>query len=216
MTRSARLAALGAAILFSTGGAAIKVAAFSTPQVSGLRSGIAALTLLLWYRRYLTWTRWTGPAAIAYAATLTLFVAATRQTTAANAIFLQYTAPIYVLLLSPLALDEHISRRDLPFLVALTGGTIVCFLGQTRATVTAPNPGAGNLLAAGAGVAWAATLISLRHFNRRGDRSGQAEGGITVVIAGNALASVGALPLMFPLPNAPAAAWLTLVYLGVI
>jgi drug/metabolite transporter (DMT)-like permease len=213
MTNSARFAALGAALLFSTGGAAIKVAAFSTAQVSGVRSGIAALVLLGWYRRHLSWTRWTAPAAFAYAATLTFFVGATRLTTAANAIFLQSTAPIYLLGLAPWLLRERVSRRDVIFLAALGAGMFCCFVGQARATVTAPNPDAGNLLGIASGVAWALTLVALRHFNR--DR-GRGEPGITAVIAGNAIAAAAALAWAFPLPRATAVEWATLVYLGVV
>jgi ABC-type amino acid transport substrate-binding protein len=60
--------------------------------------------------------------AVAYATTLVLFVQATKQTTSANAIFLQSTAPIYVLLVSPFLLREPIRRADVWFLVALALG----------------------------------------------------------------------------------------------
>ena len=216
MTRSARLAALAAAVLFSTGGAAVKVAAFTTAEVSGLRSGIAALTLLLWYRRDLVWTRWTVPAAIAYAAMLTLYVAATRLTTAASAIFLQSTAPIYVLLLSPFVLGERVTRRDGRYLVAVAAGMVFCFLGQTGATTTAPRPDLGNILAAGSGLFWALTLIALRHLNREADRPVPGEAGMTVVVAGNGVAFLMALPWMFPTPKAVPIEWMTVIYLGVI
>lgn len=216
MTRSARVAALAAAVLFSTGGAAVKVAAFTTAQVSGLRSGIAALTLLFWYRRHLAWTRWTAPAALAYAAMLTLYVAATRLTTAANAIFLQSTAPIYVLLLSPLVLREQVRRRDGGYLVAVAAGMVFCFLGQSSATTTAPRPGVGNFLAAGSGVFWALTLIALRHLNREARRPLTGEAGMTVVVTGNALAFLVVLPWMFPMPTALPSEWMTVIYLGVI
>jgi len=216
MMRSARIAALGAALLFSTGGAAVKVTAFTTPQVSGLRSGIAALTLLIWYRRHLAWTRWTLPAALAYAATLTLFVAATRQTTAANAIFLQSTAPIYVVMLSPWLLREPVSRRDISYLLAIAVGMTFCFLGQTRTSVTAPNPELGNLYAVGSGAFWGLTLIALRHLNRDSHRVTAGEPGMTAVIAGNALAFLIAIPWMSPLPNAPFVEWITMLHLGVV
>jgi len=214
--QSARFAAVSAALLFSTGGAAIKVASFTTPQVSGLRSGIAALTLFIWYRRQLAWTRWTLPAAIAYAATLTLFVASTRQTTAANAIFLQSTAPIYVVLLSPWLLGEPVSRRDIASVLAIALGMACCLLGQPQRTGMVPAPGLGNLLAVGSGLAWALTLIALRRLNRDSQLTAPAEPGLTGVIAGSALAWLIALPWTFPLPDAPVVEWLTVLYLGVV
>ena len=108
----ARLQVLAAALLFSTGGAGIKVAAFSGLQVSALRSGVAAIALLILVRGRIVWSLPVVLAGIVYAATLTLFVLSTRLTTAANAIFLQSTAPLYLLLLGPLLLSEHFKRRD--------------------------------------------------------------------------------------------------------
>src|SRR5688572_280506 len=111
--RKSEFQAIGAALLFSTGGAAIKVAAFSGMQVSSLRSGIAALALFLWWRRSLTWS-WPAIAiGVVYAATLIVFVNATKLTTAAHAIFLQSTAPLYIILFGPLLIRERVRGRDL-------------------------------------------------------------------------------------------------------
>jgi drug/metabolite transporter (DMT)-like permease len=119
MAKTGQLQALGAALLFSTGGAAIKVAAFSGMQVSCLRAGVAAITLLIWWRRRLTWS-WTAVAiGVAYAATLTLFVNATKLTTAANAIFLQDTAPLYIVVFGPLLIRERVRVNDLRYLAAV-------------------------------------------------------------------------------------------------
>lgn len=216
LTKSARLAALAAALLFSTGGAAIKVAAFSAPQVASFRSGIAALVLLAWFRRQLAWTWWTAPASIAYAATLVLFVAATKLTTAADAIFLQSTAPIYLLLLAPWLLREHVTGRDVVYLLAVAAGMVLCFGDQAGATATAQNPRLGNLLAVGAGFAWALTLVALRHLNRGDGVTPQTGAGITAVVAGNALACLVTLPWVSSVPDASGTEWLTVVYLGVV
>lgn len=222
-SRRARLLALAAAVLFSTGGAGIKVAAFDAAQVSSLRSGIAALTLLLWAALALRPRRasdeptlvWSGPvvtAGVVYAAMLTLFVASTKLTTAANAIFLQATAPLYLLVLAPMVLGERFRRRELVYLCALAAGMVGCFIGRPVATGTAPNPALGNLLGAASGLVWAFTLIALR-FTARDDRSGTAT--ISAVVAGNAFAFLGALPAAVPFPAAPAGEWATVVYLGV-
>ena len=77
MAGKGQLEALGAALLFSTGGAAIKVAAFSGMQVSCLRAGVATITLLLWWRHKLVWSWRAASIGVAYAATLTLFGAVT-------------------------------------------------------------------------------------------------------------------------------------------
>lgn len=92
---------VASAVLFSTGGAAIKTGAFSALQVSSARSGIAALALLVFVGGRCTLTIPILATGVAYATTLTLFVAGTKLTTAASAIFLQATAPLYLLILGP-------------------------------------------------------------------------------------------------------------------
>ncbi|HTM02511.1 MAG TPA: EamA family transporter [Vicinamibacterales bacterium] len=213
----AALAVVSAAVLFSTAGAAIKIAAFSTAQVSAVRSGVAALTLLLWLGRRLTWSfRLVGIGAI-YAATLTLFVVATRLTTAANAIFLQSTFPVFMLLLAPWLLKERITRGDVVSVAVMAAGIVLCFHGRAAVTATTPNPLAGNLAGLAAGVAWALTIAALRHLEREthADAVSREGLGLSAVVAGNGIACVVALPWALPLPHATAAGWGTLVYLGV-
>ena len=85
------------------------------------------------------------PVAACYAATLVAFVLATRLTTAANAIFLQSTAPLYVLLLGPLLLHGPIRARDVGFVAAVACGIACFFIGSPAVAVTAPDPLHGNL-----------------------------------------------------------------------
>jgi drug/metabolite transporter (DMT)-like permease len=221
--RTARVQALAAAVLFSTGGAGIKVEAFSPAQVSALRSGIAAITLLLWLgissrtraRDVAVPRMWSPPVLVAgviYAVMLTLFVTATKLTTAANAIFLQSTAPLYLLVLAPLLLGERFRRRDVVHLVALAIGMVLCFVGQPEPTTTASDPQRGNILGAASGLVWALTLLILRYVGRT-DTSGETT--IAAVVAGNTFACIGAMPLALPLPAASAGEWATLLYLGV-
>lgn len=208
---TAWLAVLAAAVLFSTGGAAIKTEAFSAAQVSCVRSGIAALALLAWSRGRVQWSPQVALIGAVYAAVMTLFVASTKLTTAANAIFLQSSAPLYLLVLGPLVLKEAVRRRDGVYMIALGAGVVICFLGTPAASTSAPNPALGNLLGVVCGILWATTLMALRWAQRDGR-----DIGLSAVIAGNAIAAVAALPFAFPLPAAPVAEWSTLLYLGVI
>lgn len=212
MNAKARLQAISAAVLFSTGGAAIKVAAFTAPQVSALRSGIAAIALLVLFRRRATWSLPAVLIGFVYAATLTLFVLSTKLTTAANAIFLQSTASLYILALAPRILGEPIQRRDVVFMVAIAAGLVCCFLGQPLATTTAPDPVTGNVIGVICSVAWALTLLSLRWAERREEQRGI---GLSAVIGGNLLAALVSLPFALPLPHASTGEWATIVYLGV-
>jgi drug/metabolite transporter, DME family len=209
---AARLQALAAAVLFSTGGAGIKVEAFSAAQVSMMRSGIAAIALLLWLRGRIRWTPGMLGAGAVYAGTLTFFVGATKLTTAANAIFLQAAAPIYLLVLAPLVLHEHVRRRDAVYLAVVGAGMFACFFGRAEPSATAPDPVLGNWLGAASGLVWALTLLTLRKIGRA---DGEGNATVAAVVAGNVFACVGAAPFALPLPAAPAGEWVTLVYLGV-
>ena len=208
--RRPRLQIVAAAVLFSTGGAAIKTAAFSGMQVASIRSGIAALALLLFLRGRIAWSWPTLGIAAVYAATLTLFVTSTKLTTSANAIFLQSTAPLYIVVLAPFLLGERFRSRDLGLLAAVGVGLAMCFMGGPESTVTAPDPATGNLLGVLCGVAWALTLIGLRWGERHGARIG-----MSAVVVGNAMVFVVGLPFLTPLPSAAVGEWITMAYLGV-
>src|SRR6185369_7797288 len=126
---------------------------------------------------------------VAYSGALVFFVAANKLTTAANAIFLQYTAPIYLLLLGPLCLRERVTRRDVLFLLAAALGLALFFVDVARPLATAPDPARGNLFGLASGVSWAATLIGLRWLGRTHGS------GVGSVVAGNVIAVLVCVPL---------------------
>jgi len=211
---AARLRLALAAVLFSTGGAAIKTAGFTGWQVASFRSGVAALVLWLFApggRR--GFTPRAALVGVAYAATLVLFVLANKLTTSANTIFLQSTAPLYLLLLGPWLLRERIRARDLGSMAAVAAGLLLVFVGVERPRATAPDPVRGNLLAAASGLTWALTVCGLRRLESGGGRPG--ESGMAAVVAGNALAFAGGLPFALPLGRHDPADWLVILYLGV-
>ncbi|HEX5760667.1 MAG TPA: DMT family transporter [Thermoanaerobaculia bacterium] len=210
---SGRLAVLAAAALFSTGGAVIKAIDLSGWQVASFRSGIAALALLALIpasRRAASW-RALG-VGVVYAATLVLFVQANKQTTAASAIFLQSSAPFYVLLLSPWLLRERVRRSDLALMAALAVGLALLFVGLDAASPTAPRPLLGNVLGAAAGLTWACTVMGLRALGRAGG-PGAAAG---AAVLGNALTFLVCLPLALPARGGGAGDWAGVLFLGVV
>jgi drug/metabolite transporter (DMT)-like permease len=215
----ARLAIVAAALLFSTGGTAIKATAFTPWQVASLRSGIAALALALMVPRALKALSWrAGLVGVAYAATMVLYVAANKYTTAANAIFLQSTAPLYILLLSPRLLGERVRRSDLAWMALIALGLGAFFAGEQQPFVTAPQPGLGNLLGAASGVSWAFTILGLRWLGARRLRVGgdlRESPGAAAAIAGNLLAFLLCLPWALPLGRTGPGDWLAVSYLGV-
>ncbi|HEX6107555.1 MAG TPA: DMT family transporter [Gemmatimonadales bacterium] len=209
----ARLQLAAAAVLFSTGGAAIKAADFTAWQVASFRSGVAALAILALARE--ARRGWSGRAVLvgfAYAACLVLFVLANRLTTAANTIYLQSTAPLYLAILAPWLLKEPTRRQDLGLMAALGVGLVLFFVGIEPPVASAPDPVRGNVLALTSGFFWALTVCGLRWM---GAGSGAHGSAAAAVVSGNLTAFLVGLPLALPLGGHGAADWGIVVYLGV-
>lgn len=221
-----RLLLLVSALLFSTGGVAIKGCGMTSWQIGGFRSGIAAVVmwvLLPEARRNWTWRSFA--AGTAYAAMLISFVVANKLTTAANAVFLQSTAPFYMLFLGPLVLRERIRRADLVVFAAIAGGAGLLLYSSGQGAGTTPasafRNNLGNLIAALSGLAWALTLTSLRWLGKHsGDGPGASgseshEAAAAAVIAGNLIAFAVCLPLALPVAGPSPRDLASLGYLGI-
>ena len=211
----ARARILAAAALFSTGGAAIKAVHLDGWQVSCARSAIAALAVAVMVPqalRAMTWRSWF--VGVAYATTLTLFVVANKLTTSANTIFLQSTAPLYLVVLGPWLLRDRVTRRDLAFMAALAIGMSCFFLGAQEPLATAPRPLQGNVLAALSGLAWAFTVVGLRWIGASEDA--HPGSGAAAVVAGNVIACLACVPASMPWPRPTADDAITLLFLGVV
>ena len=210
---SARLFVLAAALLFSTGGTAIKATDLSAWHVAGLRSGIAALALLALAPH---WRPRAEPRALlvgaAYASVMILFVLANKLTTAANTIFLQSTAPLYVLLLAPWLLRESVRARDLPYVAATGLGIALLVLGGAPQP-TAPDPLRGNVIAAASAVSWALTIMGLRWLARAPGDAVRRQG--VALVTGNLITCLVCLPGAGPLGATTMRDWALIGYLGV-
>ncbi len=212
-----RLQLLLTAVLFSTGGAAIKATSLTGWQVASFRSGVAALTLLILVpaaRRH--WNLRVMAVGAVYAVTMILFVLANKLTTAANAIFLQSAAPLFTLMLGPWLLKERVRQRDVVFMMVLAAGLALFFTGGDQPSATAPDPMAGNLLGAVTAVFWALTMVGLRGLGKSSDSAGATAA--TAVVAGNAMAFLACLPMALasPLGATQGGDWLIIAFLGVV
>lgn len=175
---------LAAALLWSTGGLFIKATELGALELSFGRSLLAAVTVALLTRREgFRLDLVTLVASVLYAALLVLFVVANKLTTAANAIFLQYSAPVYVLALEPLIFKERFRPADFFVVAACVAGMSLFFVGKLR-----PDDVAGNLTALGSGLCFALFLLFLRH--QRGGESNRASS----VIYGNVIICLVTLP----------------------
>ncbi|HEY1404059.1 MAG TPA: DMT family transporter [Pyrinomonadaceae bacterium] len=200
-----------AVLLWSTGGLFIKWSTLSDAELSGVRALLAAATVMLLTRREgFGLNLVTAVAAVFYAALLHLFVRATMQTTAANAIFLQYTAPIYILLAEPFFFKEKYRGADFIVVAFCVLGMSLFFVGRLR-----PQDVEGNLAALASGFCFAVFFLLLRHPRAREVNRASS------VIYGNLLLALVLLPAVvagadhFTATNAALAAYLGIIQLGV-
>jgi drug/metabolite transporter (DMT)-like permease len=198
---------LAAALLWSTGGLFIKWTSLSGLELSFCRSFFAAITVAIVTKHEgFGINRVTAFASVLYAVLLILFVMATKETTAANAIFLQYTAPVYLLILEPLIYKEKFRSRDLVTVLVCIAGMALFFVGQLR-----PQDVTGNLFALASGLCFALYFLCLRHPKAR------AVNRASSVIYGNILAVILTAPWgLAAIPTLNLHDTLSVVYLGVI
>ena len=170
------------ALLWSTGGFLVKGIQWHPVAIVGMRSLIAAAVILIAIRKpELTWSLPQLGGAVCYAGTVILYVIANKLTTAANAVLLMYTAPIYVIIFGPWFLKEKASRRDWLALGAVMVGIVVFFMDKLS-----PEGFLGNMLAVLSGVSFAWMTLFLRK-QKRGSP-------VESVFLGNLLAAVIGLP----------------------
>ena len=177
------LLVLGAALLWSTGGLGIKAIADPPLKVAFYRSAIAAIALFLFLRpRVWKWSPAFLAAIGSYAVCLTTFVIATKWTSAANAIFLQYSGVVWVLIVSPILLKEPFRPRDAAAVAVAFAGMALFFVDKFR------SGGRGDVVALASGVFFAALVMALRS-----ERGLAAEAAVTW---GNVLTAVAILPFV--------------------
>jgi drug/metabolite transporter, DME family len=159
--RQGLIAVLTAALLWSSGGLFIKWVSLDALAITMWRSLFALATVALLMRP--GWQpphradKTTWAIALSYAATLLMFVAATRLTTAASAIFLQYTAPLYLLIFGSLLLHERTTRLDVATVGIAFCGMALFFVGKLDT-----HSAAGNSLGLASGITLAAMFLFLR------------------------------------------------------
>jgi drug/metabolite transporter (DMT)-like permease len=193
-----------AALLWSTGGIGIKWLDEPPLKIAFYRSATAAVALAVLFRpRIWRWSAAFLVGIVSYAACLTTFVLATKWTSAANAIFLQYCGVVWVLLFSPLVLKEPFHRRDAFAITIAFGGMLLFFAGKF-----ASRGYAGEIAALASSVFFATLVIALRR------QRGQAAE--AVITYGNVLAAAVLLPFVYRDLAVSTQSALVLSFLGVI
>ena len=206
MTASRRgaLFVCAAAVLYSIGGLCIKVIPWNGMSINGGRTAIALLVIggyLIWTRHPLRLNRWVLLGALSVFGTNALFSVANKLTTAANAIVLQFTVPIFVMLFSALFFRKRPGRLDLAACAVIFGGVLFFFVDSLSM-----GGGLGNLIALLSGVSYAGVFL----MNDMPD--GDA---ISSVFWGDVLSALAGLPFLLRETQFTRTALVSLVVLGV-
>jgi drug/metabolite transporter (DMT)-like permease len=192
-----------AAILWSTSGLFVRLLDWPPLAIVAGRGLFASLLFAVYLRRLpRRWTRWQLLAAGGLVLTQLFYVIAVKMTTAANAIFLQFTAPIYVIVLGAWLLHERPTRVDWISTVVIFAGLILFFSDGLN-----PQGFTGNVLAVISGVTLALMIIAMRaqkHAN-------PAES----ALLGNLCLGVFGFPFLFQAHWTPLN-WTLVAYLGLI
>ncbi|NLP00134.1 MAG: EamA family transporter [Clostridiaceae bacterium] len=189
--------------MWSLGGLLIKSVNTHPLAISGTRSAISCLIILLYVKKpKFNWSFPQIAAGVAYASMVICFVVSNKFTTAANAILLQYTAPIFVALLSALMLREKPKTIDWVTIAVVLGGMVLFFLESIDTKGLT-----GDIFGLLSGISYALFTIFMR-MQKNGSP-------VESVILGNAITAVVGLPFLFTaLPDSKG--WLCLVILGVV
>lgn len=191
-----------AALLWSLGGLLIKSIKWNAAAIAGMRSLTASLIMLAVIKKpSLKFNKYKLGCAAAYAGTVILFVMSNKLTTAANAIMLQYTAPIYVALLGAWFLNERTTILDWAAIFMVIGGMLLFFIDDRSAGNLL-----GNLYSILSGFCFACMVLLLR---KQKD-----EAPLESLFWGNVLTAIISLPFMFgSMPDT--SSWIVLMLLGI-
>lgn len=181
------LAVFITAILWSSGGLFIKLISLNAMQLSFFRCLIAAIVFAIIFRKKLLVVNgFTFINAAFYAIVLSTFVIATKTTTAANAIFLQSTAPIYVLIFEPIINKTKYDKLNIITIVVCFIGMIFFFLGEIS-----PGHLEGNLVALISGITFASFFLGMRKNGKEYQQSS--------IFYGNIFVAIICIPFLFDL-----------------
>ncbi len=198
-------------LFWSTGGVLIKAVDWHPGAIWAVRSAIAAALLYAVRRPSL---RGISPgewgAAVALAATTGLFILANKLTTAANAILIQYSAPVWIALLGQWFLGERATRLDWVTIALVLGGIVLFFFEQLTVDHVA-----GNLVALGAGVAFAFSAMTLRKVALSATAAAPVDP-LRPLLLGNLLGAAIGAPFVALHAPPDATGWGALVALGLV
>ena len=175
-----------ASILWSTGGLLIKWVDWNPIAIAGIRSGISSLVMIgFWFvltkKLPMRPDKFVMFGAINYVILVMLFVSANKLTTSANAILLQFTAPIWAMILGAIFFKVKFEKKDFLTVGVVFGGMILFFIGDIDGGGLL-----GNILAVISGISMALMIITLKKVTNHKP--------LEVVIWGNIFTFIVAMP----------------------
>lgn len=190
------------AVLWSTAGVLIKLVPWNAMTIIGLRSFFAATVMAVFMRRpRITFSKPVVLGGLSLSITMVLFLFANKLTTAANAIVLQYTAPIFVILLSALMLRQRPKALDIAAVAVVFGGVMLFFIDQLRADALL-----GNILAVLSGVTFAGVFLANKMPGARPEEASLLGYLINIVVS---------IPFIVTNVTADLVPWLVVIVMGV-
>ncbi len=173
---------IATALLWSIGGIFIKLVPWNALAIAGLRGLLGGMVMFVYLRiRGIrpVFNKDTVKIAVALAGVCTTFVAANKLTTAANAIVIQYCAPVYVLLYIALVQKKKLRPLDIAVVPVTILGVALCFIGQMgRGRL------AGDLIAIVSGLFFAGMFITSEGVSDQVRASGIMQGQFLTAIIG--------------------------------
>jgi DME family drug/metabolite transporter len=192
-----------AGLLWSTGGLLIKLISLNAMQLAFFRCSIAAITFgIIFRKKILLVNKLTFLNSVFYAIILITFVIATKMTTAANAIFLQSTAPIYVLIFEPIFNKTKYKRINVITVAVCMVGMLLFFVGKIE-----PGHLEGNIIALFSGLAFASFFLGMKKNDPVFQNSS--------IFYGNVLVAIISIPFLFSLETLKTSDLLMVTFLGV-
>ena len=192
-----------AGILWSSGGLFIKLISLPAMQLAFFRCTIAAITFgIIFRKRIFLFNKLALINSVFYAGVLITFVIATKTTTAANAIFLQATAPIYVLIFEPILNKTKYERINIITVAVCMIGMLLFFVGKLE-----PGHLEGNIIALLSGIAFASFFLGMK--------KNEPQYQLSSIFYGNILVAIISIPFMFSLETLTSSDLWMVTFLGV-
>ena len=201
--RKGPLCMLAAALFWSFGGICIKFIPWGAMSIIGIRAVLAAAVFAIYRKSVkIDFTKSNIMAAICLSLTTVLFVFANKLTTAAAAILLQFSAPVFIILIELVFYKKRPKLGETIAVLLTIAGMLLFFAGDLDESNTL-----GNILAICSGLTFAGVFVCNKMPGVAPEQS---------MFLGFLINAAIGLPFVFSQVTADALAWGAVVFLGIV